>query len=350
MRDFLFALVLFVTWTFSFSLGNLLIVGAILMQAKPVKYSKTLAGLLLIIVLFSFINIFLGIGNSKLLDSGSSSLSLFIPYLSMLMASFLIGSSMNEKIIRYLVLLTIVECAVVCWQFYTGKTGLWYNSYEINSAHSDLLYFTRPNGLSFNSSIVAQKVLISVWALFRCIGFGKNVKLIFLLILGVTSVVLFNRTIFIAVILGLLVSKELLKRRVKVLLLLISVPIVVYYGSVLFTQILRGADRFELETLDRYRIYREGLSYILENPILGNNSVKYFYLEGGRHFHLHNSYLELLASNGVVIGGLCLVLLFLLRRNYFVLPVIIYSFFQFGVFWGLSFMDIILFYDAKKRD
>ena len=349
-REFFFALVLFVTWTFSFSLGNLLLVGAILIQGKPIKYRKSLLRLVLAISLLSFINLVFGIGTSKVLDSGSSILSLYIPYLSLLLGSLLIGSSLNEEVIRYIVLLTIVEAIVVCWQFYSGKSGLWYNSYDMNTAHADLLYFTRPNGLSGNSSIVAQKVLISVWALMRPSGFNRNLKLTFLLLLGVTSIVLFNRTIFLTILFGLFISRDILKRRVKFILIFIGVPIAISYGSVLLTQLLRGANRFELESFSRYRIYRDGLSYVFENPIFGNNSVKYFYIEGGRQFHLHNSYLELLASNGLVIGVLCLLLLFLVRRNVFVLPVMIYSFFQFGMFWGLSFMDIILFYDAKKRD
>lgn len=341
---------LFATWTFSFSLGNLLLVIVLLFKKTFIISGKQIGGLILLISCLSLLNIFLGVGNVKILDSGSSSLSLFIPYLSLLIASYLIGNSLNVRVIRYIILLTIFESLVTCWQFSTGRTGFWYNSYQLNTAHADLLYFTRPNGLSGNSSIVAQKVLISTWALLRGLSFGKVTNFSFIVILGIAGVVLFNRTVILTILFGLIISKEILSPRLKLYGFMLSLPFAVKYGGDIFRQLFRGSDTVQLESFSRFRIYRDGWNFILENPVLGNNSVKYFYLEGGRQFHLHNSYLEVLASNGIVIGGLCFMLLFLVRKNPFVLPVVIYSVFQFGAFWGLSFFDVILFYNDKRRN
>jgi|GEM_PF-1473002 len=60
--------------------------------------------------------------------------------------------------------------------------------------------------------------------------------------------------------------------------------------------------------------------------------------------HAHNSFLELLGTNGVLIS--CLYLLFYLviwsRKNtVLVLAILAYSMLQYGVFWGFSLLDVI---------
>ena len=58
--------------------------------------------------------------------------------------------------------------------------------------------------------------------------------------------------------------------------------------------------------------------------------------------HAHNSYLEILASHGIILTLLFFSLLFFIwnKKNIvFILPICIYSLFQYGIFWGFSILD-----------
>jgi O-antigen ligase len=62
--------------------------------------------------------------------------------------------------------------------------------------------------------------------------------------------------------------------------------------------------------------------------------------------HAHNSFLQLLASNGIIISFLFLGILFFIwtKKNLLLLiPILLYSCFQYGIFWGFSLLDVFFF-------
>ena len=79
----------------------------------------------------------------------------------------------------------------------------------------------------------------------------------------------------------------------------------------------------------------------------GNMSVKLWYNHEGTLFHAHNSFVETLASNGIFIF---LLYMFFVLKNLnrynakFVMPILVLSVLQYGIFWGISFLDIVFQY------
>src|SRR5690606_6981383 len=79
----------------------------------------------------------------------------------------------------------------------------------------------------------------------------------------------------------------------------------------------------------------------------GNGSYKLWMNINGELFHGHNSFLQTFASHGIVIG---LVFVYFVFRNmnrynyYYLIPILTLSMFQYVIFWGVSFMDLMFFY------
>jgi hypothetical protein len=60
--------------------------------------------------------------------------------------------------------------------------------------------------------------------------------------------------------------------------------------------------------------------------------------------HAHNSFLEFIASNGIVISLLFFAFLFLIwkKKNILlIMAILFFCLFQYGIFWGYSILDVI---------
>ena len=349
-KNLFIALILMLTWTFSFSLGNLFIVLYVLQKQNWKIKANKITFLLIIVSILSLFNILIGFNSEKLLNEGSSSLQLIVPYLSLLFGAYIIGNYINTQIIKYLIYFTAFECIVILFQFILGETGFWYNSYEKNEAFSELLYYSRPNGFSTNSSVVAQKLLVSIWCLVMSnfISWKNNKIIFFILLIGLALT--FNRTVFLALLVSYFIASGEIKLKQKIAVFFTIIILIGVFLNPIKKQFLRGSDEVQIESFTRYKVYENGINYIGNNLLYGNHSIKYFYEENDRLFHLHNSFLQTLASNGLVIFllVLCIVYLLLVKKNLFIVPIIVYSFLQFGIFWGIGFLDIIIFFDKTK--
>src|SRR5690606_15097111 len=103
-------------------------------------------------------------------------------------------------------------------------------------------------------------------------------------------------------------------------------------------------NRSGLDISGRDHIWAFYVQFISDNILFGNGGYK-IYFQG--KMHAHNSYLQLLATNGMVIFLLYLTLILknIGRQNLFVvITLMVYSTAQYGIFWGISIMDIALFY------
>lgn len=100
----------------------------------------------------------------------------------------------------------------------------------------------------------------------------------------------------------------------------------------------------------RKLIWLNYLQFIEKHPLTGNGSEKlYFTVKNEENqqmelIHAHNSFLELIGTNGLLLGLMYLVMIVLWWRgkNFpILLTIIVYSLMQYGIFWGMSFLDVI---------
>jgi len=103
-----------------------------------------------------------------------------------------------------------------------------------------------------------------------------------------------------------------------------------------------------INTSGRTLIWINFIQYWNENKWFGFGSDKLMFKTVDQDkkkiklIHAHNSYLEILASHGIILTLLFFSLLFVIwnKKNIvFILPICVYSLFQYGIFWGFSILD-----------
>lgn len=108
----------------------------------------------------------------------------------------------------------------------------------------------------------------------------------------------------------------------------------------------------KMNTSGRTIIWLNFMSFIFEHPLNGNGThkVSLRILNKKReieYIHAHNSFLQYAATNGLIMLFLMLLLLFLKwnwRNSILIFCIIIYSQLQYGIFWGISLLDIYFIY------
>lgn len=105
-----------------------------------------------------------------------------------------------------------------------------------------------------------------------------------------------------------------------------------------------------IQSSGRKLIWLNYIQFIEKNPLTGNGSEKLYFTAVDEEskkielIHAHNSFLELLGTNGLFLGLMYLVMIVLWwkKKNFPILAaIIIYSLMQYGIFWGMSFLDVI---------
>ncbi len=105
-----------------------------------------------------------------------------------------------------------------------------------------------------------------------------------------------------------------------------------------------------VNTSGRTLIWANYFQFIQENLWFGNGSDKLYFREkdpntgAEKLVHAHNSFIEIIASNGLILTALFLSILFLIwkKKNIiFLLTILFFSFFQYGIFWGISILDVV---------
>jgi O-antigen ligase len=237
--------------------------------------------------------------------------------------------------------------------FYTGLDG-----YEQFSNDTGLMYFSRPYGLGNNASVFAEKLLAFVLIIHHLKDrLNYKFPILLLILISIAGLLNLGRTALVSIVVFMiLISLKALYNNINKKLYLLRLMCVIFVlTAIAFTQIdfldhvafqfLRGSEQIELA--GREIIWENFLNFILNNPFLGNGSVKYFTDYNGEVASGHNSFLMLAATHGVVITLLyfALIIFFINRINYiYIVPIILFSSAQYSIFWGLSFNDIILLY------
>ena len=341
-------IVFFSTTTFFSPILNLLllplILCQILLQGKlPVSLnSKQLFGFVLIVIsiILSFL---LFIFIDPQVENFQRSILGNFPYLVLVLVSVMIGSFFKRKDLDFILLLVLVEIFIGCLEYHFGVNSFFVSSKgSVAFGTTDLFYYNRAYGLSENSSVLAFKVLIAVMIL-MCNRLHYSKKFIYFssLFLCLGFFVTFNRTAIIACIVGVAIMYG---RSIKTLLLgvLTLASFLLFNWEIIKYQLFRGYEHIDLSGRDF--IYTYFVSFITDNPIVGNSGVKIWEYFGDKLYHAHNSYLELFASNGIVVSSFFMLGYYLIfsKARLMAVPIIVYSFFQYGLFWGFVFHDIVI--------
>lgn len=292
-----------------------------------------------------------------------------IPYTILMLASYLIANRISSRELRILVYLVALECFVGYAEFALGvKT--FFSQLEDNVQNSDsaLIYYRSVFGLSDNSSTFAVKVLLA-YLLIYFLDLKGRFTLILKVILLCGLFVTFNRTamgvvvIFhilrfvrtshqlIAQMLRLKSNRTVLHRFVlSSIVLLVLVFLAVNNLDEIVVQVTRRTQTIEITGRDW--IWRGFIDFIQTHWLVGNGSTKFFIVNSGSIYHAHNSFLQTFASQGLIIGSLFILLIVCSLNSsnmLYVLCLVIYSMFQYGIFWGISLLDIIFLLFLRYR-
>lgn len=312
--------------------------------------------IILLIILFSFIYRFF-YGNT---------IKDFFPETVLMLLTLTYSKFIKIKDLKILIFIITLEALVVLLEYFLGvqsiipsvqaKIASGATSYE-----SNLLYYSRPYGLSENSSIIAYKLFIgfALTIYLRLTSyFWRVVQALILL----ASFFTFNRTVLLIIVIficllfikptivfyGNLLRMKIKKNHITPLIfitlaLILIISFGVYYFETIFSQLTRSKG-FDLA--GREGIWERFIVFIKNNFWFGNGTLKYTVSHHDGFAHAHNSFLQILASHGFFIF---ILYMFLVIRNIranniiFILSFLSYSLFQYGIFWGISLMDIIFF-------
>lgn len=310
--------------------------------------------------------------------------------------------SFSLRLFKFLVLITALESVVALTEYAFGTRSFFMSLGDVGVIHDyNLLYNSRVYGLSENSSILGMKLLVA-FILIDFVRMDKKWEWILRVLLLGGLIVSFSRIpIFVAIAYWgitflLAVFRKGTNRLAPSILFRVSILVLaIVLASPLKYQLTRGEkdaesafeidDEFiEKKTLEntnairlakgqsdpalqglgdrlmlqaegvqssgRKRIWLNYINFIEDHPWFGNGSDKlmfYSYLPKSDSFkfiHAHNSYLQLLATHGILISLLFLAfyLCYMKWRNILAIgAILLYCTANYGLFYGFSYMDVI---------
>lgn len=316
--------------------------------------------LIVLIVLLCLINQIL---NLKVLLRDFS-YSDMIPYTVFIMISYLFGKNVNARVFHYLLLFISFEIFIGVLEYMSGVKSFFpavLNKIvgEAPFGFNGLIYYKRVAGLSANSSGFAFKVFVGILLLHYLKIKGRKLY-IYAIIFAVGLLITFTRSVILAVLFFLVLAniprisrfvKDLLNKKLRIIYILLGVGLFVLVFLVLsnwedlYFQLNRGME--DVDMSERDIVLQRYYNFLEEHIYFGNGSYKLWVNINGVLYHGHNSFLQTFATHGIFIG---LIFLYLVFRNmnkynfYYLLSFLVLSLFQYVIFWGVSFMDLIFFY------
>lgn len=325
------------------------------------SFSQILSSNLFILLIISF----LGLLNRLNSFNEINSIPDFFPYLILSLLTYFISNDINEEDLAILIWLIFFESLILIVEYSIGVNTFFSGLENFKDLNNDsgLFYYKTAFGLSASSSIISYKILLG----FLLIDFIKLknvfvplIKTVFIVALFMT----FNRTtMFVMVFYIFLQSLRFswktsldvflrwkLKQDQFIILIfgLAGVAFVSYFFISYFNEIIMQLTRNSktIELSGREEIWQKFFQFIGNHFFLGYGSKKYLVEYYSGPIHAHNSFIQMLANNGIVIFSIYLFLILknIRKENFvFILTLFFYSLTQYGIFWGISLMDIILF-------
>ena len=287
-----------------------------------------------------------------------------VPYTVFMVISYLFGKNADIRVFYYVLIFISVEVFVGMLQ-YTMEVKSFFPSIsqhitgEAPFGYKGLIYYKRVAGLSPNSSSFAYKICIGILLLYFLKLKGRKLWM-YGTIFTIGLVITFTRSVILTVLLFLFLinipqvkrfANDLLSKKFKVLYMLFALGLFIVGLTIfasweeLYYQLNRGMEDADLSQRDV--VLSHYYQFVKDNPYFGNGSYKLWMNINGELFHGHNSFLQTFATNGIFIG---LIFVYLVFRNlnrynfYYIIPILIFSLFQYVIFWGVSFMDLMFFY------
>ena len=300
--------------------------------------------IIVLIILFSTINRLIHWDTFSGMDG-------FFPYFILLIPTYVIAISFRKSDAKLLVGLVALESVIVILEgFYGVSTFDSSLAGFVEFSEGDLAYFQRPLGISLASSHIASKLFMA-WLLIDFFKFKNKLWWAVKALLLVAIVLTFNRSVLLSLsvylVLFYAVSFFTLKYKLENAVVGLIAGIVGFFGIVIaliikgasiINQVTRNTGKIELT--GREYLWKDFGEFILEHLVYGNNSVK-LWMDG---YHAHNSYIEVIATNGVFIALLYFILIYRnikLSNWVFVMPILIFGITQYAFFWGISLTDIL---------
>lgn len=279
-----------------------------------------------------------------------------IPYVWLLPLVFIVAYTLNIKDITWLIALATIEALVGLYEYSIGVNTIlpWVTSREIGE--SVYMYYNKVKGLSDGSATYTIKLLIALVLLekYRCL-FCKWCFNLLNMILLVAIIMCFSRTVLVCALLfkiviilrGYYIKWQQVRTNQKIILFASFGFILLFFlfaCSLIWEdfifQFSRGSNTLDLSGRDH--IWEFYTNFIKNNLFFGNGSFRLLNIDGK---HAHNSYLQIVANNGLLLSLLFVFTTFfnIKKRDYvYVFPLLILAFAQYALFWGFSYADVIL--------
>lgn len=316
--------------------------------------------LIFLIIMFMLFN--------KLLHINIETLSIkeIFPSAILLFATYYIAINLTRRDLNALLVFIIIEACIVFLEYYFGVTTFFTSLDRYRElggmSNNSLLYSFRPMGVSENSSILAVKLFLGLLIVYYNRNyFNEKMKILIPSILLIGLFFSFNRTAFVAIIMFYLAvtikfyltqaqSRKVFYIKIFIFLFFIFLAFFIsyYFFDIIYMQFTRN-NTDDILT-GRGEIWHSFRIFIENNILFGNGSYKLylpFYHGGWVMAHAHNSYLELIATNGIIISLFYFVLILKnirLDNIIYIIAFLTYSLAQYFIFWGISIQDIMFFY------
>lgn len=304
----------------------------------------------LCIFVLSFINQTIGFLNGYIPQSFLE----FLPYSFLILVTIQLAKNIDERVYLIFVYCLIVDIFVGIYQKMNGIVSF-YDISQVLVEGDDMLYNTKVYGLSTNSSGFSEKVFL-VLMVYQHYDFNKKISPYFFYPIIIVGLLLsFNRSALLGAIVFAFIALVQSKKTTKLLIMLFLGSVILLFfivkydlTEVVVKQFLRGhEDIASAGFSEREIIYPYFVDFISNHLWLGNNSYKLLIDMGdGRILHAHNSYLQTLATNGLIVFLFYCYLIFhklTLKNIKIIFPFLIFSIFQTFILWGISLGDLILY-------
>lgn len=251
------------------------------------------------------------------------------PFFILLPLVFLIGISLTKRDCYVFVGLVLLE-----WFWALFMQVPWGNLDSVGALNS-----IEVNGWSHFSSALAQKLLIAfllVQMFIRPRQWHRYllIPIVTLLMLQITA----NRTAIFCV--GYFTVLVFIAEQIRLFKSPLAKIVVAITPLLVFVALYNWPF---LDLTRRDNLWEIYLNQIYHSPIWGNGSFKLWEIGN----HAHNSFLQTAAIHGSIVSVLMFLMILLNQNNRTTVAlstIILYSCFQYGIFWGVSVFDVFLFF------
>lgn len=348
LLPFILAAFLFVGTTgivSSHYIGAFMLLVILTTHPNKIHYSTPFQ-IVFIIIILSFLN---EIIHLFFVGAPSSFIEL-IPYSLFILLTMWAARIVDEKVLRWMLWFTLIDIGSAIVQRIIGvNTFLPESMSDVAEMGGDLLYDLKVNGLNTNPSGLGYKAFLAllIYERFPQCRFCGKYLWYFICLLGI--ILAFNRTMLIASVAYF--GIKLLKSKNRVLIIPLVVLLLFYVLSdpdtaeFIVTQITRGGGSLSEGNAmsGREEVYAHYIQFCKDHFFLGNGSFKYYLGEG---LHAHNSFLQTMATNGIVITTLYIIMLLstIRKQNYiYIIPFLVSAMTQSFILWGASYNDFIMY-------